>query len=69
MDRSMNNIAISINDQNLLMKKIKLGGIGSAYEGAKNLPLILSILYGKQWINTKPMKFNYAMNLEIALAN
>ena len=29
---SMNNIAISINDQNLLMKKIKLGGIDSAYE-------------------------------------
>ncbi|MFZ2539205.1 MAG: hypothetical protein WAX04_09940 [Oscillospiraceae bacterium] len=63
-----NNIAISINNKNLCENGIQLGSIGSGFGGAKDLPLNLSVLYGKQWVNTDRLVFDYAMNFELALA-
>ena len=69
VSQTANNIAISINNKNLAENNVILGGIGSGFDGAKNLPLNLSVLYGKQWVNTNQRIFNYSMNLEIGLAN
>lgn len=63
------NIAISINGKNLSTAGIKLGDIASGYGTEANLPLNLSVLYGKQWNNTSQLIFDYSMNLELALAN
>ena len=69
ISQSMDNIAISINNQNLMESNVSLGSIPSAFESVQNLPLVLSVLYGKQWINTSQMTFHYSMNLELALAS
>lgn len=68
ISQTRNNIAISVNGKNLSENGIPLGSISSAFKGEKNLPLNLSVLYGKQWVNTSRLTFDYAMNLELALA-
>lgn len=66
--QTRNNIAISINDANLSVPGVVLGNLDSGYSAPAQLPIRLSVLYGKQWNNSKQLVFDYAMNMELALA-
>ncbi|GEM_PF-4312067 len=66
--QTRNNIAISINSANLSVSDVVLGNLDSGYSAPAQLPIRLSVLYGKQWNNSKQLVFDYAMNMELALA-
>lgn len=46
---------------------VVLGNLDSGYSAPAQLPIRLSVLYGKQWNNSKQLVFDYAMNMELAL--
>ena len=68
ISQTRNNIAISINGENLSVPGVALGDLDSGYSAPAQLPIRLSVLYGKQWNNSKQLVFDYAMNMELALA-
>lgn len=68
MAQTKNNLAVSINGANLSVAGVKLGDLDSGYGTPAELPLDLSVLYGKLWPNTTLLTFDYIMDLQLALA-
>lgn len=66
--QTRSNIAVSINGANLSVPRVVLGNLASGYSAPAQLPIRLSVLYGKQWNNSKQLVFDYSMNMELALA-
>lgn len=67
IEETKNNIAISINNVNLLDTTSLLGELSSGFRNPSELPLDLSVLYGKVWVNTSDLNFSYNVGLSFKI--